>query len=66
MTNEAEIHFTTEANAFSQFTLQTSFSLLTFKDNKNNFTNNFSFKLKLEKKNIRKLCLHRNTNKVHN
>jgi hypothetical protein len=38
MTNEAEI------------TLQTSFSLLTFKDNKNNFTNNFSFKLKLEKK----------------
>jgi hypothetical protein len=52
MTNEAEIHFTTEANAFffSQFTLQTSFSLLTFKDNKNNFTNNFSFKLKLKKK----------------
>ena len=35
---------------FSQFTIKTSFSLLTFKDNKNNFTNNFSFKLKLKKK----------------
>ena len=50
---------------FSQFTLQTSFSLLTFKDN---FTSNFSFTLKLKKTFTNFVCiaiLTKFTNKHH-